>query len=197
MQNYIPGPTYSISDTFLREFTREFPEYRIRWSFKKRCWHIEQHCGRNVLPPFRVETTDDRMIRARDGFWLVMEVQPGDRMPCPRCDNTLYVPIMKFGEARCENCIMHGRDGRTACGYMPFTSVMLDHLRRTDPLRGGTQRLAAEADAANQQMLKDAAKRTHDIVEAGTKDAFSRIVGIPSVGYTGKSKNIHLSKDIT
>lgn len=195
--NIQQGPVYSVPQEFAQEFFREFPDYRIRWSFKKRCWLIEQRCGRGSLAPIHIHPEDDQLIRARDGYWLVMEIQPGDRMPCPVCDCTIPVAVRKFREARCENCIAHGRDGRVMAGYFPFCTSLLEHLRHSDPLRGGNERLQAEADLANHKRLAAAERETARIVEAGTKDAFNRIFEIQSVGYTGKSKNIHLTKDIT
>lgn len=197
MNTYLPGPIYSVGSDFLREFRKEFPEYRIRWSLKKHCWHIEQRCGRGALSPIHVDAMDDGLIRARDGYWLVMEIQPGDRMACPRCHSTINVPICKFGETRCTYCIVQRRDGRVTAGYMPCNSILLEHLRRTDPLRGATQRLAKEADVANQKRLDAAQRATSNAIEAASKDAFARLVGIPQFGYTGANKNIHLSKEIT
>lgn len=194
--NITNGPIYCVPPDFARQFFREFPDYRIRWSFAKRCWLIEQKCGRGSLKPIHIDPHDDQLIRAKDGYWLVMEIQPGDRMPCPVCDNTVKVATRRFSEARCENCIAHGRDGRFMAGHYPFGESLLEHLRHTDPLRGGVQRLQREADAANQRRLAAAERETQRIVEAGTKDAFSRIFDIQSVGYTGNSKNIHLDKSI-
>lgn len=192
--NIIQGPIYSVPSDFARVFFREFPEYRIRWSFKKRCWLVEQKCGRSALSPIHIDPHDDQLIRARDGFWLVMEIQPGDRMPCPVCDNTIHVATRRFAEARCANCIKHGRDGRFMAGHYPFSEGLLEHLRRTDPLRDGVKRLQAEADAANQLRLDRARRAQSNHNEAASKDAFSRLFDIQSVGYTGRSKNIHLDK---
>lgn len=194
--NIIQGPLYTVPSDFARVFFKEFPDYRIRWSFKKRCWLVEQKCGRGSLKPIHVDPHDDQLIRAKDGYWLVMEIQPGDRMPCPVCDNTVRVAVRKFAESRCENCIRHGRDGRFMAGYYPFSESLLEHLRHSDPLRGGLQRMQAEADKANQLRLARAERETARIVEAGTKDAFSRIFDIQSVGYTGSNKFIHLDKGI-
>ena len=194
--NYLPGPTYSVPQGFLREFEKEFPAYRIRWSFKKRCWLIEQKCGRSALSPIHIDAHDDQLIRAKDGFWSVMEIQPGDRMPCPQCGCELPVPVMRFGETRCEWCMLKGKDGRVVAGFMPFGSALLEHLRRTDPLRDGIKRLAQEADEQNQRRLDAVRRQTSNTIEATTKDAFNKLVGISSFGYTGRSKNIHLTKGI-
>lgn len=192
-----PGGVYVVPPDFVHRFESEFPQYRIRWSLKKKCWLIEQHCGRAALSPLRIDAHDDSLIRARDGFWLVMEIQPGDRMSCPRCGNIISVMTRKFGENRCENCIQHKRDGRVVAGFFPFCEGLLEHLRRTDPMRGATARLAKEADAQNQKILEMLRRKTSNTVEAGTKDAFNRIMGIQSVGYTGNNKHIHLSKDFS
>jgi len=195
--NIIQGPIYTVPQDFAKEFFREFPDYRIRWSFQKNCWLIEQKCGRNTVPTFRVDRNDDRLIRMRDGYWLVMELQPGDRMACPTCGHDMKVAHERWAESTCQLCLKNGRDGRAMAGYFPFGPRLMDHIRKTDPLRGGTERARKEQDLANQRREEAQERATSNIVEAGTKADFNHIFDIQSVGYTGNSKNIHLDKGLT
>lgn len=166
-----PGGLYVVPDSFKREFLAEFPSYRIRWSLKKHNWQVEQQIGRGALAPFRIDPDDDSLIRARDGYWLVFELSPGGRMPCPavverfplqHCNWSVDVPIRTWKEARCTNCRLKGRDGRTIACHWPFDGSLLDHLRHTDPLRGGTERQRAETDRVNQALLKEAERKRAD-----------------------------------
>src|SRR5687767_7794014 len=67
--------------------------FRIRWSLRKGAWHIEQRVGRAALAPLRIAEWDDSLIRARDGYALVMEVRPGTTMPCPFCHGKVEVAV--------------------------------------------------------------------------------------------------------
>lgn len=182
---------------FVKRLKEEFPDLRIRWSEKRGCWAIEQQVGRGALPPLRIDPYDDSLIRARDGYWLVCEVRPGTRMPCPDCHLTLPVPDRHFAEVRCEHCIRKGRDGKVLAGYFPLGETLLEHLRSTDPRRGAIERMAKEADEANQKLLDMRARQTRNTVEAGTKDIITKLLNIPSVGYTGRgARFIHMDKRI-
>ena len=181
---------------FVKRLSSEFPYIRIRWSEKREAWQIEEQVGRGALPPIHIDPFDDNLIRAKDGYWFICEVRPGTKMPCPSCKATLAVPVLEFAEVRCEQCISKGKDGRYPAGYFPLGEMLLEHLRRTDPLRGAIQRLAAEADKANQLILKQKARSLHNLNEDIGKDSFNRMVGIPQFGYTGSSKFIHMDKDI-
>src|SRR5581483_10894945 len=116
--------------------------YRIRWSLRDRKWLVEQQLAAECIPPLRIDPAADDLIRFRDGYWLVMSFQPGDRMACPEvvsryprqtCDTTLSVPHRVSREVVCPTCRAARRDGRVIAGYWPFDEILLDHLRRTNP----------------------------------------------------------------
>lgn len=166
-----PGGMYVVPAAFKAQFLAEFPEYRIRWSIRESKWQVEQSYGRGALPPLRISEDDDSLIRARDGYWLVMSFQPGDRMACrgiistnpvQRCGCTIKVPHRKTAEVRCGVCMSKGRDGRTLCAFWPFDESLLQHLRRTDPLRDGTRRASRDVDAANLARAAEIDRRTAD-----------------------------------
>ena len=186
MTEYIwssPGGAYVVPDGWRASFLTDFPGYRVRWSLKERCWHIEQRTHGETIPPFRIDPTDDLLIRAVDGYWRVMALQPGDRMACPTivntyprtlCGNQLPVTVRKTKESICSVCRRAGRDGRTMAGYYPFDETLLDALRRTNPLtyglvdNGRRTRASVEADNANRLIEAEAARQRRD---AGTLDA--------------------------
>lgn len=201
----IHGPVYSVPSGFAARFLAEFPDYRIRWSLRRAAWQIEQRCGRGALPPFRIAEEDDTLIRARDGYWLVMEIQAGDRMPCKglvdahtnqRCGLTLSVPTRKTAEVVCQACKRKGRDGRQMACYWPLDECLLEYLRLGDPLRGGTSRLKRLSDQANHARMAAADRKASNEVQAATIDAYDTLVGITH-NTTKSSKFIHSSQGLT
>lgn len=157
-----PGGVYVVPDEWKERFLAEFPDYRIRWSLRQQNWQVEQRCGRSALAPFRIDPFDDSLIRARDGYWLVMTFQPGDRMACPavisayprqQCGWTMTVAHRKSKESVCDMCRFKRREGRTMAAYWPFDELLLEHLRYTDPLRGGTTRQKTDSDARNHRLM--------------------------------------------
>lgn len=192
-----PGGQYVVPDRWRQEFLAEFPEYRVRWSLAEGCWHLEQAYGRGALPPIRIDDTDDTLIRARDGFWLVMKLQPGDRMACPGiiqkvprqvCHASMKVPTRRMGEAVCANCRRKGRDGRTVAGFWPFDATLLDELRRTNPLTHGIikkagkvqTRAAYEADQANAVMQREGLRKQADAMTSVDAVDYRWLSGIGS-----------------
>lgn len=172
-------------------FTRQLDDVfngrlRIRWSAKRREFHIEQKVGRMAPNPCHIDEGDDDLIRARDGYIYVMSIRPGDRMPCPDCDYQLSVPVMDTADIRCPYCQLKGRTTRVVAGYWPLNERLIEHLRRIDPLRGGSDEMAAAADAYNESRLKAAEAAYSDTIISAADDDYRRLVGIPSVGYTGK-----------
>lgn len=194
-----PGGLYVVPEEWRARFLSEFPDYRVRWSIRGQCWQIEQAVGRGALDPFRIDEADDSLVRARDGYWLVMSFQPGDRMPCPGiiqkeprqvCGYTMRVSHRKSAEAVCNECRRRGRDGRTVAAYWPFDECLLEHLRYTDPLRGGISRMRADADARNAKMLRDAERAQSNVVQANAYDLHRHVVGIKQWGYNHTSHPI-------
>lgn len=177
-----------------RDFSRKLDKMfggrlRIRWSNQAGAYHIEQKVGRGVLPTFHFDDQwDDNAIRQRDGYLIVMAIRPGDRMPCPQCGLTIKVPVMQFGEAVCEYCRVKGYEGRHVASYWPLGDSLLDHLRKIDPYLGWREQVHKDIDRRN--AAKEAAQQRHigNITEAVSKEHFNRLVGIPSVGYTGRER---------
>ena len=169
---------------------REFEgRYRLRWSPRKGEWHLEQKCGRAADPPCHISEGDDTLIRARDGYWFVLAIRPGDRMPCPGCGQTIKVPVLEFGEATCEWCQRHGKDGRYPAAYFPLDSDrLLEHIRRLDKIRGDHRVIIQMVEEANDLRNKRFMNDKLNEVDAISEDQYKRLFNIPSVGYTGKEK---------
>lgn len=172
---------------FRTRLEREFQgRLRCRWSPRRSVWVIEEKVGRAALPPVRVAEEDDGMVRARDGYALVLTVTPGDRQPCPACGLTLKVPHLEFSEVECPRCKAERapRVGRVRAAYFPLDpgSCLLDYLHRIDPLRGGGIEALKAADQAAERFQRDRDARFQDGLNQTLFDA--AIHQIPKVGYT-------------
>jgi hypothetical protein len=161
---------------------------RARWSNRRQEWHLEYKIARGkATVPFYIDSNDDPAIRARDGYALLMAVRTGDRMPCPRCGYELKVPIFEKAEAICQYCVMHGRDGRTAAVFFPLDGdQLIQYLISLDPLRTYRDGLHKRADANNELRQAARERKFKNEIQAHTLDNYNKLVGIESVGYTGK-----------
>jgi hypothetical protein len=184
---YYPQLT-TPSDEFLGRLQHEFDgRFRIRWSVARGEYHVEQKVETAVDLPIRTSAIDDDLIRARDGYWFVFAIRSGDRMACPQCGLTMKVPVMKFQETSCSNCRAHGRDGRYPAAFYPLNDRLIEHIRQIDPFRSdAAKNLAQRADEHNARLEAERVADGLAEVEAITADYFNKLVGIQSVGYTGK-----------
>lgn len=158
---------------------------RIRWSNSANEFQVEQQVARGIIN-FPAGLTDDENIRLRDGFFHVMSVRSGDRMPCPKCNNKLTVPLRELRELSCSRCKANGVEHRVAAGYFPLDDTLIAHLESIDPLKGMSRAMRNKIDAHNASHT--AAQRQHVLDQAWAKgaDDFTKIAGIQSVGHTGK-----------
>jgi len=157
---------------------------RIRWSNAAHEFQIEQRVARGLIN-FPAALTDDEHIRLRDGYFYVMSVRTGDRMPCPRCEATLRVPVREVKELSCDRCRANGLEHRVAAGFFPLDDTLIAHLQSIDPLRGASRELRAKIDAHNARHTEAQRQSVLDKAYAAGADDFNRIAGIPNVGYTG------------
>ena len=159
---------------------------RIRWSDKDQEWQIEEKIARASLPQEHLDDQwDDDAIRQRDGYGFICSVRPGDRMPCPVCNTTLKVPVNEFAEIKCDYCSMKGRKTSLIAGFFELSDILLEHLRRLDPLRGWRESHTYEVyDEWKQKVMDKEIENMSPI----WSDNYRRLVGIPMVGYTGKEK---------
>lgn len=158
---------------------------RVRWSNAANEFQIEQHVARGMVN-FPAGLTDDENIRLRDGFFHVMSVRNGDRMPCPKCNNQLKVPLRELRELSCPRCKANGVEHRVSAGFFPLDDTLIQHLESIDPLKGMSRAMRNKIDAHN--AAHTAAQRQHVLDKSWAKgaDDFTKIAGIQSVGYTGK-----------
>jgi hypothetical protein len=64
--------------------------------------------------------------------------------------------------------------------------MLLEHLRYTDPYRGGSERLVRDLDAHNDKRAATKRRDALNEIDAVGRDLFPQLHGIPQVGYTGK-----------
>jgi hypothetical protein len=144
-------PQLYSADRFAARLEEVFSDrLRIRWSLRRGAWLIESKVGRGYgALPIPVAEWDDSLIATRDGYAPVMAVQPGDRMPCPRCGLGTSVPICETKEIKCVPCMARGHDSRWMAAFYPLGEVLIDHLKKIDPLRREQlERVQAEERAA-------------------------------------------------
>ena len=165
---------------------------RLRWSNRRQAWFIEQRLapGQILTPPRRTDgpwdTENDRYIQARDGYGEVLRITAGDRMQCERCFLPVKVPVLEFGEARCEHCIARGVDARYRASYWPIDSeAILQHLRRLDPERGRVLDYIKDLDAANHARSQAIDRTADNALHDGLYDA--AIDQLPIFGYAQQS----------
>jgi hypothetical protein len=190
----------TLSSDFATQLHDEFGgRFRIRWSDKMHEFQLEQKVmtGQIMPPPLisdedsltataRYDTYDDNWIRARDGYFYVMSLRNGDRMPCPICGLTVPVPVLETRESVCEGCKLHGRDGRYVAAFYPFNHLLLEHLHDIDPLNGGPirvrARMRAKQLAKNERMLK----ADLDVADYHVINNRTQVEGNGMVGYGPK-----------
>lgn len=153
---------------------------RIRWSPKQQQWQIEEKIARSTgdMPQ---DSYNDEATRLRDGYALVCTVTPGDRMPCPKCRTTLYVPVFHFGMVKCDYCAVQGRNTNIIAGHFPLNDSLLEHLRRLDPIRAYRDDFIYPE--YNEWIEKKIDQKVEDLTPIWS-DHYRRLVGIPMVGYS-------------
>lgn len=175
---------------FVEKLEREFPGYRIRWSQATSRWNLEQKIGRAAdLEQAAVidDPFDDNWIRARDGYWLIMEIAPGTTTKCPDCGFELKLAENRAKEVLCGYCRSRGEEGVHWIYFFHLGEVLLDHLRKTDPRRGMTKAIVQRADRINKALIADRIRKRDNIVEEQMKGNFTQLFQIPTVGLTGKT----------
>ena len=185
----------NVPTQFERQLQEEFNgRFRIRWSQKLKEFQIEQKVftGQIMPPPFdenkgEYDTYSDEWVRASDGYFLVMSIRNGDRMPCPVCGLTVKVPIMETRESHCQGCIEHGRDGRYVAAYYPLNHVLIEHLHDIDPWNGGPERVRLRMRAKQLAKQDRDMKLVLDEGEERTADDRLQLDQVPMVGYGHKT----------
>lgn len=166
---------------FAKRLERDFQgRLRIRWSDSSNQWLIEEKVGR-ASAPAHARSYDDNLTRAAQGYSLVLTVAPGDRERCRKCGSTVKLPVFDFAETKCQTC-----GSLTRSCFWPLTDMLLEHLRKIDPLRDGPSRLRDEADAATRKASAERERRLSGSIEDHTKDLINTFGGFTSLGYTGR-----------
>lgn len=179
----------SFEEKLDREFRRRL---RIRWSYERNEWHIEQQIRRGLFPGTKPskrgwDETHDAYIRHRDGMIHVLSVRTGTLMNCPRCNCELKVPYMVTHLVTCPMCKLRGKQSHYAVVFFPLGDSLIDYLKKIDPENPLSERLADDLDRQN-EALAEVMER--DALREGTaamSDRYNRIVGIPQTGWTRNS----------
>jgi len=183
--------------SFTRQLQREFDgRYRLRWSKKRQEWHLEQKVGVGAADlPFRLDEEDDSLVRAKDGYFFVMAIRPGDRGPCPGvdystnpptpCGATLKVPIKETAEVKCERCELAGRDPYFPLAYFPLDDTLIQHIRHIDFALGHNEHIARMQDNVNEMLMATNKKDALNEIDDVSYDVRKLIAGIEQVGYGG------------
>jgi hypothetical protein len=192
---------YTVPDEFQRELDATFHgRFRVRWSNKMHEFHLEQKVatGQLMEPPpsldpesvtqnLQFDMEDDNWLRARDGYFYVMSIRNGDRMPCPICGATLKVPKFETRETQCERCKLSGMDGKYRAAYFPMNHIFIQHIRNLDPYSDGPER-ARERMRAKQ--IADAARKLKedmDRADYAVINSKTQVENNPMSGYGQKS----------
>ena len=117
-----------------------------------------------------------------------MSVRTGTLMDCPRCGTELKVPYMETHLVSCPYCKLRGKNSTFAAVYFPLGDSLIDYLKTIDPENPASERLAEDLDRQNEML---SAMMERDALRDGTAAAaerYNRLVGIPQVGLSGKTK---------
>lgn len=177
----------TVPTEFAKRLEREFNgRLRLRWSNAKQEFHLEQKVRRGLANGLVRHSHDDDGIRRRDGYFYVLSIQPGTRMPCPRCRTEVQIPAFEFREVSCPMCKLGGQEHRFGAGYFPLSDSLIDHLKTLDPEREATRRLRDQVNTHNTRLQQRQERMVLDRMADAVADDFTRIAGIPMTGYTGK-----------
>jgi hypothetical protein len=152
---------------------------RLRWSNQRGEYQIEQRVARGIVN-FPAPDDQDEQIRLKDGYFYVMSIRNGDRMPCPKCHHTLKVPIREVRELKCGACEARGQDYRVIAGYYPLDDQLLNYLKMIDPLRGASKEMRARIDKHNAEFTDKQRDKVLTQLRDAAEDDFTRIAGIPT-----------------
>lgn len=170
-----------VSPWFRSQLQTEFDgQIRLRWSPKKQRWVLERRVGRVKAAPRWVDPLDDRAIQARDHVQTIMEVTPGTVTPCPGCGRDLRLAYKQMAEAVCPRCRYTLR-----AVFFPLGEDLLQHLRWSDPDRGGLARVFAHVDEEQARLTQAKRNKFRREHEAIWKEDGLRLLGIPRFGYAG------------
>ena len=152
--------------------------YRLRWSAATGRWQIEHKVGRVRDYP----GTDDKTIRLRDGYHLVLDTPVRDYALCPKCSSKLPLTPYERQEIRCSTCAARGNRAHVIDGYFPLTEGTLQYLEHYHPRRGDL--LRREMAEQNLQVERSKWRSAELTAEAIAAEDWRRVFGIPRVGYT-------------
>lgn len=178
---------YRVPEKFQERLEEEFGDkIRVRWSPKLEEWHFEQKVRRG-LAGFPQGLDQDRfsddLIRYADGYMWIFSIKQGTRFACHKCHLPLDAPTRQFKMVSCSHCRLKGYDHQRLACYWPMDETLIDKLKQLEKEIDVMGRKTKERNAVlHRQQVRAAIDPALD----AHLDDFNRVVGIPSVGYTGK-----------
>lgn len=170
--------------------------FRLRWSDKLQEYHLEQRVGvaRDLMPPIDEEgiydTYNDDWIRARDGYFKIMTVRAGDRMPCPRCGFDVNIPVMETAQVSCPYC-SYGKDDpkrqRWVAAYFPLNHTLIEYIKEIDPENDGPERARLRAKDRRENRIARLRKEALDEADYGVIHNENQAFQKPMTGYGPKT----------
>jgi hypothetical protein len=188
---------YTVPSEFQRELDNVFHgRFRIRWSQKKEEFQLEQKVGTGqvLLPPpvdpdapSHFDTYSDEWVRARDGYFFIMSLRNGDRMPCPVCGLEVPVPIMETTESICEHCRIKGRDGKYRAAFYPFNHILIQHIMDIDPYFDNAHHIRDRMRARQIAKMARTQKDAIDAADYAVINSKNQVEDNPMTGYGPKT----------
>lgn len=177
-------------DTFESELqTRLGRNYRLRRALTAPRWCIEQKVSRAYDYP----ANDDRALRLREGYHLVLDTPDSDQTTCPKCYQRVTMPVFVRAEFDCPHCERNGVRSRMVDGYFPLVDKTLLYLERTSPRRG--KQFSLDIDEANRKHQRSLDRDTGNLAEDLALDAWNRISGVLQFGRTGANTPHRYGRD--
>lgn len=178
-------------EEFIQAFSGRF---RLRWSDKQQEYHVEQKLSvgnPNLIPPtyqnpnthgVEYDTYSDEWIRAKDGYFFVMAIRPGSKMPCPVCNMPVDVPQLMTAESSCPYCKVMGRDGRYVAAYYPLNHILIEHVKTLDPYTDGPIRQRQRIRENQLRKYERDQTKALDDADALVRFNNSQVMNVPMTG---------------
>lgn len=175
---------YRAPQAFLERLKNEFGEdIRVRWSDKWTEWQVEQKVRRAAaVKPIGNDPHSDDNVRWRDGFMWIMSIKNGTKFPCPKCGLTLKAPTRETVYISCEHCRLKGYDHNWIASFWPMDDILIEHLKKLKYELDHPVDYQGKDNWLRSSMERRVVGQTADKF----RDDFSRVVGNPVIGYTGK-----------
>lgn len=154
-------------ESFVKSLDSQFGgRFRVRWSPSRHRWQLECKVATTILPPAPIDPRDDDLIRAVDGYDFFCEVCPGTLTPCEHCHRGMKASFQRFDRVTCEQC-----GHKSFACHWELSDSLLQHIRYTDPNRGGYDRIKDEFTQAKLEKQRKQAFARQEALYGAIADA--------------------------